>query len=612
MRRLKTLLSSASITAAVLAGMFSFPSQAQAFSGGGAGTPADPYKVMDCAQLQEVGNDLDASYEQTGHIDCGGASLTPIGSSSTPFTGSYDGKGYEISSFTVGTLGVNNIGLFGYIDSATIIDVHVYDAGAYGGGQTAMIVGTANLSMISYVTARSVVVTANGDNTAGLVGQLGGSTISYSAVQTANIIGGNNNTGGLAGYLVGPSAVTDSYTTDVVIDAPSVVGGAAGEVGVGPIFLSRIYTESSFMNAGTDTIGHLTTGYGESATSMQEVGSTGSTYKGTSSVAPFDSWDFDTVWYVRPGTYPGLRPRTMPMMECYESNVTTSTMDADCFTRPALEGDPHWELRYGFHSDTNRTSLGTQAGPEFNVTATNLLPGTDYDIEFRWVDTIGTGPWGKVLGTTTGSSDVDSDGMSNEEEFKAPNDGDADNDGTKDYLQANVTSFKSAVSDNYVTLKTTCTDNFNTQLGAEAASPADTNYNYPGGLIAFVIRGCTAGATVPVTVFYYGSYDTPSAYLARKWQNGVYITIPGAAFSTMTVGGQAVLKMTYTITDGSTLDDDGIADGNIVDPVGFATLSANAPNSGLAPDQSGPLAGFAALCGTLILAFTRRRARRAC
>ncbi len=179
----------------------------------------------------------------------------------------------------------------------------------------------------------------------------------------------------------------------------------------------------------------------------------------------------------------------------------------------------------------------------------------------------------------------DGDNVPEEVESAAPNGGDANNDGTPDSEQPEVTSILSPVSSQYVTLESTCNDNFNVQIGSESSATPDANYTYPAGLVGFVLRGCSVGGTATITKYYYGTYDLSKLTL-RKLQNGVYLTVPGAVFTNVTIGGQPAVQVVYQITDGSSLDDDGIADGNIVDPAGIATAvlgtttTVGAPNTG--------------------------------
>jgi Tol biopolymer transport system component len=179
----------------------------------------------------------------------------------------------------------------------------------------------------------------------------------------------------------------------------------------------------------------------------------------------------------------------------------------------------------------------------------------------------------------------DNDGVDQATEAAAPNSGDANNDGTPDSEQAHVTSVLSPTSGKYVALESTCTTNYNVQIGGESAGTADTGYDYPAGLIGFVLQGCTVGGTATITQYYYGTYDLSKLSL-RKWQDNTYKNVPGAVFTSVTIGGQSAVRVVYQITDGSSLDDDGIADGNIVDPAGIATAvlaaaTVGAPNTGL-------------------------------
>ena len=53
-----------------------------------------------------------------------------------------------------------------------------------------------------------------------------------------------------------------------------------------------------------------------------------------------------------------------------------------------------------------------------------------------------------------------------------------------------------------------------------------------------------------------------------KFINNAYGTIPNAVFGSANVGGTQVTTLSYSLTDGGPLDDDGIANGTIVDTVG--------------------------------------------
>ncbi|MDR0768012.1 MAG: InlB B-repeat-containing protein [Methanosarcinales archaeon] len=71
---------------------------------------------------------LSANYRLTENIDFSGQSLTPIGNVSYPFTGTFDGGGYQLSNFTAVpgyTAGGNATGFFGYAYNAEFKNVNL-------------------------------------------------------------------------------------------------------------------------------------------------------------------------------------------------------------------------------------------------------------------------------------------------------------------------------------------------------------------------------------------------------------------------------------------------------------------------------------------------------
>ena len=181
------------------------------------------------------------------------------------------------------------------------------------------------------------------------------------------------------------------------------------------------------------------------------------------------------------------------------------------------------------------------------------------------------------------SGDLDGDGVSNAMEAGAPNNGDANNDGTPDYTQTNVSSEYNAVSNSYAVMQTSCAANQQVQLSAESSSQKDPVYDYPYGLASFTATTCgTPGVTVLVTQYYFGT-ATLDALTLRKWNSttGVYSAISDATLSATTIGGAEAIKVVYQVVDGGVLDQDGVANGAITDPVGLAEIVVTAPNTGL-------------------------------
>jgi len=127
----------------------------------------------------------------------------------------------------------------------------------------------------------------------------------------------------------------------------------------------------------------------------------------------------------------------------------------------------------------------------------------------------------------------------------------------------------------------------NTNTSKESsAAVQDPAYSYPLGFVGFRLTGCPIGGTATVKVIYTGKYNT-SSVIARKYNssNNSYSTVNNASVTNTTLDGQDAIEITYTITDGGSLDQDGTANGAILDPVGLAQQVVGAPNTGTGSKQ---------------------------
>lgn len=184
----------------------------------------------------------------------------------------------------------------------------------------------------------------------------------------------------------------------------------------------------------------------------------------------------------------------------------------------------------------------------------------------------------------------DNDGIAAAVEDAAPNGGDANNDGTLDSEQPNVTSLVSTVNGSYVTLALDASCAVTAANTQGVSSTEDEGYTYPYGMAGFTVNCGTAGYTTTVQQYYFGA--TGHDLVARKYNSTThtYGTIPGATITDVTIGGQAAKLLSYQVTDGGPLDSDGSANGVIVDPAGLATVTIpGAPNTGLPRKDMTPL-----------------------
>jgi len=173
----------------------------------------------------------------------------------------------------------------------------------------------------------------------------------------------------------------------------------------------------------------------------------------------------------------------------------------------------------------------------------------------------------------TNDADNDLDGVSPVIELWALNDGDGNNDGTLDAIQNSVSSLPNIRNTKYNTLEvddlSSCNQIQNFASTAESGfATQDAEFNYELGLWDFEI-GCSASwATADIQIYLDNVYDT-SDWTYRKYNEttGIYTDISSIVnYTQENVGIIPVTVVNYSITDGWIYDEDGIANGVIVDP----------------------------------------------
>ncbi len=316
--------------------------------------------ITDCAGFQNINSGLGLSYELSNDITCSGA-FTRIGNPGAKFTGTFDGNGHKIYNITISQPGTSWLGVFGYINGATIQDV-IFDNITITGSQNVGLIGTADNSTISGVGLRNS--TISGDSfVGGLIGNITNTNVSASFVDDLTISGTNGVVGGLFGIVSNVSGlITNSYARN--INASSSAGGnVAGIAGEdfwtsGTSTYTNVYSTGSISgggnsgglfgiitgdhdvivnNAFSDTsvnanasnfglTGEINTGSGsvfaptnvywnnrpDNPAQCYQTGSTGCTVINNSTShfyvqgnAPLSAWSFPGVWHMT-STYPEL------------------------------------------------------------------------------------------------------------------------------------------------------------------------------------------------------------------------------------------------------------------------------------------------------------------
>jgi hypothetical protein len=226
--------------------------------------------------ISTTSSSWDKNFIQTDDIDAtttsawnAGKGLSPIGNSSTRFTGSYDGGGYSIEGLFVNRPTTNYIGLFGYIYRATIENLGLTNINITGGDATGGLVGYSYISALSKCYSTGSV---SGDwKAGGLVGENSRSTLNN--CYSTGSVSGTYSQGGLVGDN-SKSKINNCYSTGNV-SGHTFVGGLVGQNDTSTV-------SNSFWDTQTSNQSNSAGGTGKTTVEMKTL----STFTDA-------GWDFD-------------------------------------------------------------------------------------------------------------------------------------------------------------------------------------------------------------------------------------------------------------------------------------------------------------------------------
>ncbi|HSX05251.1 MAG TPA: choice-of-anchor U domain-containing protein [Candidatus Saccharimonadales bacterium] len=550
--------------------------------------------VSSCAGLQAL-SDNDAQYDNinlTQDLTCTDTITSPL-FSTDGYSGTFDGQGHTISGLQIdGPDG--DAGLFADLTGATIKDLTIAgtvtsDSECVGG-----VAGYANNSSFENIHS-SVTVTTSDWYAGGLIGcgYVGdGASHHISGSSATGAVSGAGEVGGLIGELGvwnhGQMTIEHTYATGNVSGTDDYVGGLLGyeysesEDDATTATIQDVYAQGNVSSPDNSYVGGLI-GYSytgddgpQASTVIQRAYASG------------DVTGSDSVGGLI-GAVNGNNDEAtlLTLHDTFAAGHVTADPDNDVAGLIGIYGDgnPAIDSSDNFF-DQHRTGQTDCSAPDdigactaedadgthvgYFYAKTNA-PMTNWDFNTIWV------AHPEAYPTFSGTADDDTDGVTATVETAAPNGGDANGDGQADSDQGNVTSLVDPVSNKYAVLQSSgCDQNTNVSVAAESSNVStDTNYSYPAGMMHFTLTCPTDGGTATITQYYYGNYPA-SKYVLRKYNSTThtYQTVTGAALSNITIGGQPVLKVVYTVTDGGALDEDGTVNGQIVDPAGPALSGA--------------------------------------
>lgn len=214
----------------------------------GEGTAASPLELTTPAQLAEIAelvnlgeleifilNDENAkvSLKLMNDLDLAGYSSgegwIPIGTSSDPFKGNFDGSGYRITAVTINRPDDGYQGLFGSIHQATVERLGVVDVTIRGAFSVGGIAGEIYDSTIRHCFSTGVIIgdASDGEAIGGVAGYARGTSVLEDCYAQSSIIG-ESNVGGVVGYLDDDSIIRNAYALGSV-DGSGNVGGIVGQ-----------------------------------------------------------------------------------------------------------------------------------------------------------------------------------------------------------------------------------------------------------------------------------------------------------------------------------------------------------------------------------------------
>lgn len=177
-------------------------------------------------QLKAIANDLSGTYVLKNDITLSDAEWTPIGTSSDPFKGTLDGKGFTIKGLTVGNGANDNKAFFGFTKDATVKNIGFTSAVVKGHNQAAIVVAKATSSTLSNIYVSGVVT--GRDHVGTIAGDARDNTTITNCVSTAAALSTEHQSGGIAGWT---NNSTFSYNIAYgAVTAPS--NGAGGITGM--------------------------------------------------------------------------------------------------------------------------------------------------------------------------------------------------------------------------------------------------------------------------------------------------------------------------------------------------------------------------------------------
>ena len=222
--------------------------------------------------LQGIAGNLSGHYALGSNLDAtptgswnAGAGFAPLGSSSTPFAGTFDGLGHTVSHLTIKLPGKDDVGLFGAVGGTGVVqNIGLVGGSVAGGTQVGALVG---LNYGGYLQNDHASTAVSGVNdVGGLVGQNFGGFIDselrgviFNSSASGNVTG-TQYVGGLVGFNQGTVSYSHAYGR---VTGSNYVGGLVGFINGNYEEIGSVSTSYATGNvSGSNDVGGLAGGIG--------------------------------------------------------------------------------------------------------------------------------------------------------------------------------------------------------------------------------------------------------------------------------------------------------------------------------------------------------------
>ena len=233
---------------------------------GGDGSENNPYQISTWHHLDNVRLNLtehfilttDLDSETSGYNEFASATSNttngwqPIGELEAMFTGSFNGNNKHIKDLYIERSNQNQIGLFGYTNSAEIHHLNLLDVIVTGGENTGGLIGLSKNTKVEQVQVTGTITGTL--QTGGVIGFQKGDDSSIKTSKFNGAVEGENAVGGLVGTNYG---VIETSMANANISGDFLVGGLVG-------LNQQAYTITLNSSPGSGGTATVTVAYGDS------------------------------------------------------------------------------------------------------------------------------------------------------------------------------------------------------------------------------------------------------------------------------------------------------------------------------------------------------------